>query len=191
MQIAEMLAQMGGLSSMARELGVSEADARRGAEALLPTILGGLKNQAQGQSGGLEGLGGLLSKLGGGGLMDDVLASTPTNVAPGNDVLGQIFRSKDVSRAVAEQASATSGLDASLLRKMLPLLAMLATGLMAKQASGKSATPQSNGGLGGMLGGLLGGNGGGGGGGIGGLVAMLDTDGDGNPLNDLMRKMGK
>lgn len=191
MQIAEMLAQMGGLSSMARELGVSEADARRGAEALLPTILGGLKNQAQGQSGGLEGLGGLLSKLGGGGLMDDVLASTPTNVAPGNNVLGQIFRSKDVSRAVAEQASATSGLDASLLRKMLPLLAMLATGLMAKQASGKSATPQSNGGLGGMLGGLLGGNGGGGGGGIGGLVAMLDTDGDGNPLNDLMRKMGK
>lgn len=191
MQIAEMLAQMGGLSSMARELGVSEADARRGAEALLPTILGGLKNQAQGQSGGLEGLGGLLSKLGGGGLMDDVLASTPTNVAPGNDVLGQIFRSKDVSRAVAEQASATSGLDASLLRKMLPLLAMLATALMAKQASGKSATPQSNGGLGGMLGGLLGGNGGGGGGGIGGLVAMLDTDGDGNPLNDLMRKMGK
>lgn len=191
MQITDVLAQMGGLSSMARELGVSDADARRGAEALLPTILGGLKNQAQGQPGGLEGLGGLLGKLGGGGLLDNVLAPAPTDVAPGNEVLGQIFGSKDFSRAVAQEASATSGLDASLLRKMLPLLAMLATGLMAKQASGKSATPQSNGGLGGMLGGLLGGNGGGGGGGIGGLVAMLDADGDGNPLNDIMRKMGK
>lgn len=191
MQITDVLAQMGGLSSMARELGVSDADARRGAEALLPTILGGLKNQALGQPGGLEGLGGLLSKLGGGGLLDDVLAPAPTDVAPGNEVLGQIFGSKDVSRAVAQKASASSGLDASLLRKMLPILAMLATGLMAKQASGNSATPQSNGGLGGMLGGLLGGKGGSGGGGIGGLVAMLDVDGDGNPLNDIMRKMGK
>ncbi len=41
MQITDLLAQMGGIQSMARELGVSETQARSGAEALLPAILGG------------------------------------------------------------------------------------------------------------------------------------------------------
>jgi hypothetical protein len=193
MQITDLLAQMGGLSSMAKELGLSESDARRGADALLPAVLGGLKKQAQGQPGGLEGLGGLLGKLGGGGLLDEVLAPAPTNVAPGNEVLGQIFGSKDVSRAVAQKASGSSGLDPALLRKMLPMVAMLATGLMAKQASSSNAAPQgpAAGGLGGLLGGLLGGQGKPGGGGLGGIMAMLDTDGDGNPLDDIMGMMGK
>jgi hypothetical protein len=196
MQITELLAQMGGLKSMASELGMTEAQAKSGADALLPAILGGLKKQAQGQPGGLEGLGGLLGKLGGGGLLDEVLAPAPTDVSQGNEVLGQIFGSKDVSRAVAQKASGTSGLDPALLRKMLPMVAMLATGYMAKQAANKSAAPDAPaagglGGLGGMLGGMLGGKGGGGGGSFGGLAAMLDADGDGNPLDDIMRMMGK
>lgn len=73
MQITDVLAQMGGLQSMARELGISEAQAASGAAALAPAILGGFKKQAQAQPSGLEGLGGLLSQLGGSGLLDDVL----------------------------------------------------------------------------------------------------------------------
>ncbi len=46
MQIADILAQMGGLQSVARDLGVSQSDAATGAEALLPAILGGFKKQA-------------------------------------------------------------------------------------------------------------------------------------------------
>ena len=50
MQITDVLAQMGGLQSIARELGVSEAQAATaGADALLPAILGGFKKQAQAQ----------------------------------------------------------------------------------------------------------------------------------------------
>ena len=110
MQITDLLAQMGGLQSIARELGVSETQAASGAAALAPAILGGFKKQAQAQPSGLEGLGGLLGKLGGGGLLDDVLAPQPTNVNRGNDVLGQIFGSKDVSRTVAQNAAANTGL---------------------------------------------------------------------------------
>ncbi len=80
MQITDILAQMGGLQSMARELGISEAQAAKGAEALAPAILGGFKKQAQTQPSGLEGLGGLLGQLGGGGLLDEVLSPQPTNV---------------------------------------------------------------------------------------------------------------
>ncbi len=194
MQLTDILAQMGGLQSMARELGVSESQATAGAAALIPALLGGFKKQAQPT--GLEGLAGMLGGLGGGSLMDDVLGPQPTNVARGNDVLGQIFGSPDVSRTVARSASAQSGLDPALLKKMLPMLAMLVAGFMAKQGGVRAAAPQeSSGGLGGDLGGLLGGLLGGGQGtgrsSQGGLASMLDLDGDGNPLDDILGMAGK
>jgi len=192
MQITDILRQMGGLQSMARELGISEDQAASGAAALAPAILGGFKKQAQVRPTGLEGLGGLLSQLGGGGLLDDVVAAKPTDVSRGNDVLGQIFGSKDVSRAVAQNASSQSGLSPDLLKKMLPMLAMLVAGYMAKQrGAGAGATTTqaspSAGGLGGLLGGLLGGGGSSSGGTAGGLASMLDMDRDGNPLDDILR----
>ena len=185
MQITDILARMGGLESMAKELGVSEADAAHGASALIPALLGGLKKQAQSQSSGVEGLVGLLGRLGGGGLLNDVLDPQPTNVNRGNEVLGEIFGSKDVSRTVAQNAATQSGLDPSLLKKMLPMLAMLVSGYMAKQGSG---------GLGGLLGGLLGNKSTGADEGTatqGGLASMLDLNGDGNTLDDILRMAGK
>jgi hypothetical protein len=195
MQLTDILAQMGGIQSMARELGVSESQATAGAAALLPALLGGFKKQAQPT--GLEGLAGMLGNLGGGGLLDDVLAPQPTNVARGNDVLGQIFGSPDVSRTVASRASSQTGLDPALLKKMLPMLAMLVAGFMARQAGAGASAPSASGGaLGGDLGGLLGGLLGGGQGGAGrsaqgGLASMLDLDGDGNPLDDILGMAGK
>jgi hypothetical protein len=195
MQITDILAQMGGLQAMARELGVSETQAASGAEALIPAILGGFKKQAQAQPTGLEGLGGLLGQLGGGGLLDNVLAPQQTDVSQGNNVLGQIFGSKDVSRAVAQNAASQSGLDPTLLKKMLPMLAMLVAGYMAKQQGAGSAAQSSpmSGGLGNLLGGLLGGGRGAqpAGGGASGLASMLDLNGNGNPLDDIMRMAGK
>ena len=192
MQITDILAQTGGLQSMARELGVNETQAASGAEALLPAILGGFKKQAKSQPGGLEGLGGLLGQLGGGSLLDDVLAPQQTNVNRGNDVLGQIFGSKDVSRTVAQNAASQSGLDPSLLKKMLPMLAMVVAGYMSKQGGGPAAQGSQSGGLGGLLGGLLGGGRAQGPGSAGsGLVSMLDLNGDGNPLDDILRMAGK
>jgi hypothetical protein len=199
MQITDILAQAGGLQAMARELGISEGDAAKGAAALAPAILGGFKKQAQAQPSGLEGLGGMLGQLGGGSLLSQVLAPEPTDVSQGNDVLGQIFGSKDVSRTVAQSASSQSGIDPGILKKMLPMLAMMIAGYMATQrASGPTAAPASasaaGGGLGGLLGGLLGGSGtvgGGGTSGLGGLGSMLDMNHDGNPLDDILRMAGK
>ncbi len=193
MQITDILAQMGGLESIARELGVSDAEAAKGAAALGPAILGGLRKQVEMQPTGLDGLGGLLDQFGGGGLLDQVLSAQQTDVTPGNTVLGQIFGSKDVSRTVAQNAAAQSGLQPGLLQKMLPLLAMLISGYLAKQ---HSANVEGGGGLGGLLGGLLRRNASSGesaspGGGLSGLSAMLDMNGDGNPLDDFLRMAGK
>ena len=217
MQLTDILAQVGGIQSMARELGVNESQVASGASALLPAILGGFKKQAQAQPAGLGGLGTLLNGLGGGGLLDDVLAPQPTNVARGNDVLGQIFGSPEVSRAVAQNAAGSTGIDPALLKKMLPMLAMLAAGYMARQqgAASGAAAAAPGGGLGGLLSGALGGAGGasaGGAGGLGdvlggmlggaggagaargaggGLASMLDMNGDGNPLDDILGMAGK
>lgn len=172
MQITDILAQMGGLQSIARELGIGENQAASGAEALIPAILGGFKKQAQSQPAGLEGLGGLLGQLGGGGLLDEVLSPQPTNVDHGNDVLGQIFGSKNVSRAVAQNAASQSGLDTDLLKKMLPMVAMLVAGYMAKQRTtgADSAAPRAV---------------------SPGLSSMLDMNRDGNVLDDVLRMAGQ
>jgi hypothetical protein len=196
MQITDLLAQMGGLGSMARELGLSESQVATGAAALLPAVLGGFKKQAQSQPSGLEGLGSLLGQLGGGSLLDNVLSPQPTDVGRGNDVLGQIFGSKDVSRTVAQNAASRSGLDPALLRKMLPMLAMLVAGYMAKQGGGAAQQgAPAGGGLGDLLGGLLGGGRSGApagpGAAAGGLASMLDLNGDGNPLDDILGMAGK
>ena len=196
MQLSDILAQTGGLQSMARELGVSESQVATGAEALVPAILGGFKKQVQSQPAGLEALGGLLGGLGGGGLLDNVLSPQPTDISQGNEVLGQIFGSKDVSRTVAQNAASQSGLDSGLLKRMLPMLAMLVAGYMAKQSSaGAAGQVAPGGGLGGMLGGLLGGGASAPNaaptGGLSGLGSLLDLNGDGNVLDDIMRMAGK
>jgi hypothetical protein len=213
MDIASILKQSGAIGSIAQQLGVNEQVAEAGAAALLPAILGGFKKTTQAQPSGLEGLGGLLGSLGGGGLFDSVVGAEPTPVEQGNDVLGQIFGSKDVSRTVADHASGQTGIDSSLLKKMLPILAMLVAGYMAKQSGGEGGgglggliggmlggggQASGGGGLGGMLGNVLGGALGGGGqqaapaaGGLGDLASMLDMDGDGNPLDDIIGMAGK
>jgi hypothetical protein len=154
MQINEILNQMGGLRSIARELGVSEAEAQRGAEALAPAVVNGFERPAA-EPVANGGLGELISQLGGGGLLDNVLSPQPTDVGLGNNILGSIFGSKDVSRDVAKDASAKSGLDPSLLKKMLPMIAMMVAGYLAKQRGRGAAQTVPDGGLGG-LGGLLG-----------------------------------
>lgn len=183
MNIMDIIQKSGGLESMAGELGIDKATAKSGAEALLPAVRGGFKKNAE-TGGGIGGLIGTVGRLGGAGLFDNVLSPGATDTDKGNEVLGQIFGSKEVSRTVAGNAAETSGVDPSILKQMLPMLSMLVAGYMAKQASGASDEQGSGSGLTGILGGLFGGDKGAGG--LGGLAAMLDFNGDGNPLDDIM-----
>ena len=161
MDLNQMLQQTGAVGAISRELGVDAATAQAGATALLPSILSGFQNpvaapeaQTAGSAfpsmGALGGLLGSIGGLGGGQLLDNVTSDRPTEVDKGNQILGQLFGSKDGSRAIAASAAAQSGVQPSLLKKMLPILAMVAAGYVMKQAS------QGQGGLGGALGGMLG-----------------------------------
>ncbi len=139
------------IEALAAQLGLPAADARRGAEALLPSVVAGMGDAAGGPDlAKHQGLEASLLSLGGGGLADNVIGPDETEVHKGNDILGQIFGSKDVSRQVADNASQSSGLNASLLKRMLPILAMLVAGHLAKRSNGQQ------GGLEGILGTVLG-----------------------------------
>lgn len=205
MDMMEMLRASGGLDAIAGQLGIPPEMAQAGAGALLPAIVGGFQKQSEAAGGGEGGLGsliGMLGGLGGAGLADNVLGPQETDVNKGNDILGQIFGSKDVSRTVAGHAAGQTGLDPELLKKMLPILAMLVAGYLAHQkgvgggeAEGGTLGGGLGGGLGSILGSVLGGQGGGQaaaqGGMLGKIGSMLDFDGDGNPLDDILGMAGK
>lgn len=194
MGVSEQLSQTQEFQQMASQLGLDNDQAVSAADALLPAIMGGFQKQVQSDGGmaNLGNLGGLMGMLGGGGLFGGAQEQPALDADRGNQVLGQIFGSKDVSRTVAQNAAQQTGLDASLLKKMLPVLVSLVTAYMARQG-GTAEQPASGGGLGGMLGGLLGGgaaqsqstNP------LSGIISMLDANGDGNPLDDIMRMAGK
>lgn len=189
MSLLDGLMNSGAVEAISRELGVDQQTAQSGLSALLPAVAGGMQNQAAAQPQGLGGLVGMLGGLGGGGLLDNVLGAGPTDVGQGNAVLGQIFGSKDTSRAVADHASQQSGLSPDLLKKMLPIVAMLAAGYFAKKAHGQDGAGQADeGALGGLLGGL-------GGGAMGGVLGSIlggaghgggQNSGGGNPLGDIL-----
>jgi hypothetical protein len=172
MSVQEMLHQTNAVDAISRELGVDPATAEKGASALLPSILAGFQSPEAAQAnalgggagaaaGGLGGLGGLMGTiagLGGGHLLDTATSNEPTHVDKGNEILGSIFGSKDRSREVAATAASQSGVEPSLLKKMLPILAMVVGGYVMKKAQGGGGLGGGlAGGLGGALGGMLGG----------------------------------
>jgi hypothetical protein len=168
---------VGGLAS---QFGLSPDQANAAVGALLPAILGGIqKTEASGGLGDLANIAGQMS-------------APHQDVDGGNSILGQIFGSKDVSRQVASHASTQTGISDTILKAMLPIIA----GLVAQQVAKKMGGGALGGIAGSVLGSLLGGGaaqaaaptGGAGGmlGNLGGLASMLDSNGDGNPLDDIL-----
>lgn len=198
MDMMEMLRASGGLDAIAGQLGIPPEMAQAGAGALLPAIVGGFQKQSEVAGGGEGGLGsliGMLGGLGGAGLADNVLSPEPTDINKGNDILGQIFGSKDVSRTVAGHAAGQTGLDPELLKKMLPILAMLVGGYLSSRGGAQDGAQGGGGMLGSILGAVLGGGQqaapASGGGLLGGLGSLIDMNHDGNPLDDIIGMAGK
>lgn len=213
MNLMEMIlnAQGGATAQNAgAQLGLDQAQTQNAIGALLPAISSALKMNTQSP----QGLGGLLQALQGGNheqyLENPQAMAQPQTVNDGNAILGHLFGSKDVSRAVAGQAAAKTGLGADVLKKLLPLVATMAMGSLSKQTRqpdmksalaglamqqlmGTGSSPQTTG-LGSMLGSLLGGgqrkqqrqavatrNQG-----MGILGNLLDADNDGNTMDDIL-----
>ena len=159
------------------QLGLDETQTASALSALVPALSAGVRQNLQ-SPGGLSGLVNALSAGSHQRYIDDpaVLGDSET-VADGNGILGHVLGSKDVSRQVAAQAAAQTGLGPEVLKKMLPLVATLVMGAMSRQAATAGASPLAAGaGAGGLLE-MLGG--------------ALDQNRDGSMLDDLGGIIGR
>lgn len=189
--IDSLLGAQGGaiVQQLGRQFGLDERQASSALGALLPSLAAGFKREASSP----VGLESLLGALAGGQhtrYVEDLQSlGRPDTVADGNGILGHIFGSKDVSREVANRASAQSGVGPDVLKQMLPVVAALVMGALSKrQAGGPADTAGFS--LPG-LGGLQGQSAGPGGGLLDVLTPMLDADRDGSVVDDVMGMIGK
>lgn len=158
----------GAVKQLAQNFGLSNDDTMRALSQLVPALSRGVKTNISSQN-GLESLMNALSR----GKHEQYLEqpdyiARPETVQDGNSILGHILGSKDVSRQVAHQASANTGIGYDILKKMLPVVASMAMGGLFKQSKSND---------------LLGGAEAAGAGGI--LGSMLDRDNDGSVVDDL------
>lgn len=183
--------QNGGVvKQIASQYGLDESQAQSAISSLVPALARGVRNNAQ-QG---DGLANILGALQQGGNIDAMGAASQLAgqqaVDQGNNFLGQIFGSKDVSRGVADRAAEQTGIGSDILKKMLPVLATAVMGSLTRNAgSALGADAGSGGGLGGiadLVGGLLGGGSSQQSGAMGMLTQFLDADNDGSILDDVV-----
>ena len=190
-----------GLSGLAEQFGLDDAQAGGLAEMLAPAIGTAAKRRAEG--GGLESLLGQLQGEAQGSLFDNPAdAAAPEARAQGENFLEQILGSRDATRELAAEAATRANVDQSKVEEFLPAMAAMLQGGMQKQTPDEGisgmlsgltggAAASGGGGIMGMIGGLLGGGSGQSGGGfdIGSIASMLDADGDGSPLDDILDRV--
>lgn len=148
------------IAEIGRQFGLNEEQTRAAFEQLAPVVAAGIRRNNQSD----DGLANLLKALQAGShsqYADDPAALQFDQVADdGNAILGHVFGSQDVSRGVANQTADLSGISSAVLKKMLPVIAAVIMGQLAKGMFGGGRTASANqpvpGGSGGGLGDILG-----------------------------------
>ncbi|MBV7257269.1 DUF937 domain-containing protein [Pacificimonas sp. WHA3] len=169
-------------TNVGQQFGLTPEQTRGAMASLLPMVMGGMRKQAAG---------GDLSQV------EDLAGRVERPEAArdtGNQILGQIFGSKDVSRQVAKKASTeTPGVSDAVMKMLLPIVAAMVGKALTKRMGGGALGGLIGAAAGSMLGGQSGGAGRGAAptGGFGGLLNALDQDGDGNPIDDIMGMFGR
>lgn len=149
--------QDGAVGQVAKQLGLGASDSQALLKKLVPALAGSIKQSAV-SPGGLEKLTAALGKGNHQRYLDDPSAlEDSATVSDGNAILGHLLGSKEVSRRVADEAAADTGIDAGLIKKFLPIVAAAAMGALSKQTgAGANLSKSSSAGALDLLGGLLG-----------------------------------
>ena len=159
------------VKQLASQFGLRPEQASAAVGALLPAVAAGLKRNLSNDAAASQ----LESALARGAHesyveQPEVLAN-PETVTDGNAILAHIFGGKEVSRQVATNASQKTGIDPAVLKKMLPLVAAIAMGGLAKHSRTAPGTNNRTG-IGAML------------------EPLLDRDRDGSAVDDVAGMLG-
>jgi len=157
------------VTQLARQFGLNPEQIRDVIGQVAPALGQGLARNTS-AAGGLDSLINALQKGSHSRYVDqpDSLGQADT-VQDGNNILGHILGSKDISRALAGRAGASTGISPDIIKQLLPLIASLAMGSLSKQTTN---APQGN-----QISDVLG--------------SLLDRNRDGSALDDLIGMAGK
>ncbi|CAN7334222.1 DUF937 domain-containing protein [Mesorhizobium sp. LjNodule214] len=124
-----------GMQALAQQFGLSMQQTQSAVEALLPAFSQGLRRNTADP----YGLGAFMTAMASGQhakyFEDATRAFSPQGLDEGNGILGHLFGSKDLSRAVASQAAQATGLSQQVLQQMLPAMASMMMGGLFKQTT--------------------------------------------------------
>jgi hypothetical protein len=127
------------MQAMARQFGLNQSQMEQAMAALMPAFSTGLKRNASNPM----DMSNFLSALASGNhaqyFENMQNAFSPQATQEGNGILGHLFGSKEVSRAVAAQAEAATGIGQEIFKQMLPVLATSIMGGLFKQATGQAS----------------------------------------------------
>jgi hypothetical protein len=136
------------VGNLAQRFGLSPDQTNNAIQALIPALSAALQNKA-GDPGALGSIiSAMTDKDHQASFSNPDAAPHPDAVAKGQDVLGDLFGSSNVTNQVAQQISNVTGLRPDLLTQLLPAVTSIALGGMAQSFH--------NQGLGGLLGQLAG-----------------------------------
>jgi len=141
MNLMDMLESVGGTGSVSKlstQLGLDGADTSKLVAALAPALVRGMQKQTESAT-GRDAFTRAIEQGNHKKYIDDpVLIDTEETRMDGDRILGHLFGSKDVSRNVAANAAQSTGIDASLFKKALPIIAGLAMGALSKKGQTSS-----------------------------------------------------
>lgn len=180
-----------GIDRLAEHLGLDRDQANQLAGMLAPAIGSAANRRVQ-----AGGMGNLLGALRGedqaGNFDDAAAAASPQGREQGRDFLSSLLGGRDQADALADEAATRAGVDAGIVQQFLPALAAMVQGGLQRQVPDSSIdaieAEDWGGGLTGLVGGLLGG-GGRDGGAASTLARMLDADGDGSVMDDVLGRL--
>ena len=162
----------GAVQQIGQQFGLSDDQASSALSQLVPALMAGLQRNTS-QEGGMDALAGALKGGNHAQYLDNPeMLRQEATTEDGNSMLGHIFGSKDVSRAVAGHAAEQTGIGADVLKGMLPVVATMVMGALSKKSAnasvGAQAAPDS---------GLL--------------SSLLDQNRDGSMADDVVGMLGR
>ncbi|MGB7181866.1 MAG: DUF937 domain-containing protein [Burkholderiaceae bacterium] len=180
--LESLLSAQGGAiaKQIGAQFGLNESQVQSALKGLVPILTGALA-QNIGRGGGLDSLLGALKTGNHDRYVDDAsILAQPATTTDGNNILEKLLGDKAVSREAASRTAGNTGLDSSILKKLLPIIAAAVMGGLSKQTRAdnifeRAATPSANNNPG-AADGLMS---------I--LKPVLDQNQDGSALDDILR----
>lgn len=128
----------GAVQQIGQRFGLSDDQTSNALNQLVPALMAGLQRNSS-QEGGMDALAGALKDGNHSQYVDNPeLLGNEATTEEGNSILGHIFGSKDVSRAVASHAAEQTGIGTDVLKGMLPVVATMVMGALSKKSANAS-----------------------------------------------------